>query len=429
MGKKSGIAKRMENTLIAHMGHNARRYTLGFIQSVLGNDLEPHLIDEMMLEVVFKAISRTEEINNPARDCWGNWDWQYSAAQRRGQLYVPEVDSKLNEIRIKPTTVQVLPRWPGNKAFALCLTHDVDVAYSFKTIKKLYRLTKRWLDQKEKSQSALAVINEVMMLMMRRLRHFRFSQLDSLQHYEDWLKLEDAYSFKSTFFFFPSWLQYPHHFDCVYHFDDNIMFSGRKMSIGEMMREIDRFGWEIGLHGSFNSATESGLLEFERRQIEEVIGREVISTRQHWLHYDPRITPLLQAQAGIKADSTEGFNRSIGFRAGTSFPYWKWDHASNRPLPVLEIPLHIMDSALFGENALEYNQETAISHSVQLMNEVQKFGGCLTLNFHPNYLNDQKYWNTYRFILEEAHSRDAWGCSIGQLYNWWNKKNPQVMDA
>jgi peptidoglycan/xylan/chitin deacetylase (PgdA/CDA1 family) len=252
------------------------------------------------------------------------------------------------------------------------------------------------------------------------------TRIDPLWHYEDWLKLEDRYGFRSTFFFFPSHVAKPSVWDAAYHFDDHVRFAGRSMRVRDMMQVIQRAGWDVGLHGSYYSATEPGILGDERSQIERVIGERVISIRQHWLHYDILRTPRLQAEAGLLCDSTQGFNRNIGFRAGTSFPYWCWDHESQSSLPVLEIPMHIMDGALFTTNALEYNLELAIHHCVQLLDRVAKVGGCLTLNWHPNYLNDDKWWSVYETLLEEAARRNAWGCSVGQLYSWWTQRERRL---
>lgn len=86
---------------------------------------------------------------------------------------------------------------------------------------------------------------------------------------------------------------------------DRIVFAGRLMTVSQMMQVIHRAGWEIGLHGSYYSATENGILGYEREQIQSVIKDPVISIRQHWLHYDITRTPRLQMEAGFRCDSTQ----------------------------------------------------------------------------------------------------------------------------
>ena len=252
-------------------------------------------------------------------------------------------------------------------------------------------------------------------------------QPDRLGHYEDWLELEKQYGFRSTFFFLAPEPTNAHVYDMDYLFSDSITYDGHTMTVAQMMREIGAAGWEIGLHGSYLSALDSKMMANQKHQIENVVKQEVRSVRQHYLQYDVAVTPRLQAEAGLVCDSTQGFNLSMGFRASTSFPYWCWDHQNGVKVPVLEIPMAIMDGSLFERDALGYNTEDAIRHCLALMSEVADVGGCLTLNWHPNYLNDARYWRTYSVILAEAANRNAWGCSAGQLYDWWTSRERRLL--
>jgi hypothetical protein len=218
-------------------------------------------------------------------------------------------------------------------------------------------------------------------------------------------------------------------YDSLYHYDDRVRLSGRAPKVREWMRELVSAGYDVGLHGSFHSALQPNLLAEQKRQVEDAVGQEVKSTRQHWLHYDARVTPRLQAASGLSADSTQGFNRNIGFRAGTAFPYFCWDFERSGPTSVLEIPQHVMDGALFTANALEYDADLALSHCVELMDRVEAVGGCLTLNWHPNSIEHPAYWSVYVQLLEEAARRGAWGCSMMQLHGWWTARAARIRSA
>lgn len=367
------------------------------------------------IELLFHELSRREELVNPIRDMWGNWDFSYGTAHMDGKIFIPWVDQLVRGLFVpnKEETV-----WPEGKKFAVCLTHDVD------SVPMKSSFIMGWRAWRKAIASGVSV-KEVFRLscaMGYRILKVAMGQekvdLDTLD-FKRWLDIERQYGFHSTFFFFPSAVSKPHLYDCLYVFSDLTYFNGRFMTVADMMCEIAQGGWEIGLHGSIYSATEAGLLYEQKRQIEMILGHEIISTRQHWLKYDVAITPKIQAKAGFLVDSTQGFNRSIGFRAGTSFPYPCWDHIEDEILPIWEVPQHIMDGALFTPNALEYNEDLAIRHCLRLMDEVEKVGGCLTLSWHPNHLNIPTYWNVYDALLKEAYRRDAWGCSVGELYNWW----------
>ena len=371
------------------------KYITKFLSSVgVSTDISRELKDE-----IFQGISRKEEAENRIKDGWGNWEWPYCQSHLDGKLYTPWLDTNL---KLNGKSI-----WPGGKKFALVLTHDVD-DISYMTPRKAFRQLLQHLRCKPKCVKTA----------MRDIRDL-FSRPNDNIELQKWMEIEDSFGFHSTFFFLPDKIEKPHLYDPVYRYGDEMPFDGRQISLKEAMQKIDQMGWGVGLHGSYYSATTPGLLKEQKTQLEAALGKEVISTRQHWLHYDINVTPVLQSEAGFKVDSTQGFNRSVGFRAGTAFPYFCFDHKSGKSLPILEVPLNIMDSALFNPNALEYNAEFAQKHCLKFLDIVESVGGCLTLNFHPNYLSDERFISTYKFILQEAHIRGAWGCSIEELYHFW----------
>ena len=407
---------------ISSMSPVAREYVRRFVSNILG-----YAVSEWSeADGILAELARQPELETGLRDRWGNWEWPYGDSQRRGQLYIPWLDQSIiarREQMAAPNRPPE-PRWPEGKRFALCLTHDVDYVSLYRTAQTLFRNASRAL---QSGRGPLKAAER----MVSDLYHWltRPSGADPLWRYEEWLKLEEHFGFKSTFFVFPSQPGRPHSYDCVYTLDDCVRYEGRKLPVRDMLQEIGQAGWEIGLHGSFRSATDPDLLKDEREQIEDSIARPVASIRQHWLHYDARLTPALQAAAGLKADSTQGFNRAIGFRAGTAFPYWCWDHVAGQPSAVLEIPLHIMDGALFSIGALEYNEELAIAHSRQLMDAVERVGGVLTLNWHAHGINTPAWWRVYERLLSQASSRGAWGCSAAQLYHWWVEREKRIQST
>jgi hypothetical protein len=402
----------------------AAEYVQAFVARVMSEgDVLPQLPRDIV-ETVFYELSRQEEYATSRRDLEGNWDWTFSEAQRRGELYVPHTDRCLktwvckHDSRLWTNARQ--RRWPQGKTFAICLTHDVDLVsrhlVSFRdcseSIRRILCTTGHRIE---------LVRNSARLVAKRLLYPVWVARMpsDDYWHLENWLMAEDRFGFKSTWFFMAGRLPVPHKWDTCYDHRGRVVFDDKRVTVREMMREIRRRGWDIGLHGSYNSAVDLRVLTDERRQVEDSCGEEVRSVRQHYLHYDVNITPKVQAQAGLRADSTQGFNRVVGFRAGTCFPYFCWDHQDGQALDILEVPQHAMDGALFMDFALGYDKEIAIRHMLRLMDEVAEMGGCLTLNWHANRLSDPVYWDTYVALLSEAKSRNAWGCSVQQLYEWW----------
>ena len=396
-----------------------REYATKWIRELGGQMLDSALIPEDLLRLVFRELSRQEETESSIRDQKGNWEWPYSEASIEGALYVPRLDVAVLKWAETRGGAKCLSRWPGNRPFAVCLTHDVDfISRRSASLSFVSELARRW--RRGGSGHAYQWAH---LFFRNTLKFFagpilRFRHADEYHCFDTCMDMEAKYGFKSTFFFFAEHLPAPHMWDCGYSHSDRLQFYGTRVTVRQMMREMLRRGWDVGLHGSYHAATDLSALREEKRQVEDSARETIQSIRHHYLHYDARITPSLHEEAGIKSDSTQGFNRNIGFRAGTSFPYLCWDHQAQRATDVLEIPMHIMDGALFQPNELACNTETAIGNVRTLVDRVAAVGGCLTVNWHPCWLNLHSYRDAYEFILAETYRRNAWGCGMKQMLNW-----------
>ena len=54
----------------------------------------------------------------------------------------------------------------------------------------------------------------------------------------------------------------------------------------DVMSELAQAGFDVGLHGSSASATDATILSAQRAVLEEAVGGEVRTIRQHWLHWN-----------------------------------------------------------------------------------------------------------------------------------------------
>ena len=118
----------------------------------------------------------------------------------------------------------------------------------------------------------------------------------------------------------------------------------RDKRLQEKCCELLSDGHKIGLHGSFYSAEDETLFFKEKEALEEVINAGINKTRQHWLNYSEISTPYILDKAGIKFDSSIGFNDILGFRSGIASIYNPYDHRNQRAFSFYEMPLVIMDA-------------------------------------------------------------------------------------
>ncbi|HEX3868443.1 MAG TPA: polysaccharide deacetylase family protein [Gemmatimonadaceae bacterium] len=400
-------------------------YALRFVRNSVGGSVSRLDLDAAAWQAVFDALSRREERESAVRDEWGNWDWISIDVDRRHEYRTPWLDRNL-AAHLNIDTV-ARPRWPDGKRFALCLTHDVDsVSHRRTPFASVVEAVRRLGGDGTARERSFMLVRACgkYVLQAPRLR----GGPDPIWHYEDWLRVEAQYGFRSTFFGFPEHVAKPHACDADYRMRDRVVFDRVRMTAGEMLRRIAESGWEVGVHGSFHSALDATILRDEREQIERAIGADVRSVRQHYLHYDAARTPAVQYAAGLYVDSTLGFNGGIGFRSGTALPYWCWDWSEGDELPLLEIPQHVMDGAVFRDFA-PGGADDGLARVLRLVDDVQAVGGCLTLNWHPEYLNHSRYWDMYVAVLEHAHRRNAWGCSVRDIYDWWLRRDRMLDGA
>ena len=75
------------------------------------------------------------------------YDYSHSPQNKLGKLYDPSIDQLWVERE------GVTPKWPNNKPYAVCITHDVDViSYQSKkeNIRRMKHVLKTWSQQNAK---------------------------------------------------------------------------------------------------------------------------------------------------------------------------------------------------------------------------------------------------------------------------------------
>ena len=340
-------------------------------------------------------------------------DFAFNILHPLGLLYRPVVDEDfLNNGGQKPV-------WPDGKPFAVCLTHDVD-AVSLYSLKQSMRARRLQFEKEHLTRKRVKFLLGFGANLAASLK--RSWERDPLHCYERWLEAEKEVSAHSTFFFWPGWssIGKRHTTDCSYELFDSVEFESQEVSAGEMIQEIDRRGWEVGLHPSWYSFNSLEELKRQKNALENVVHHELVSVRQHCLHYDIRNTPRIHAAAGFKYDSTLGFNDNVGFRFGTCYPWFLYDLKTEEQLPIMEIPLIVQDGAMLNPNkGLRLDEDNAFEYVMRVARTVEKVGGVLTLLWHTNHIIDQAWWNLYMRILKYLKHKDVWFASVREIGEWW----------
>lgn len=333
-------------------------------------------------------------------------DYAFSALNASGCLYTPVAD------RARLASGRTPPKWPNGKKFAVCLSHDVDhiSRYALGASWRGFRLALAAAGSGKRDPVRLiAGVGKCLASALHRGR-------DPLHNFESWVDLESSYSSRSTFFFFPERVSTRHQSDCVYRYSDRLRFRGKKITVRRLIRELRDAGNEIGLHPSWHACENAAELRRQKAQLEDVLQKEIVSVRHHFLHFNPKTTPGAQEEAGFLYDSTVGFNRNIGFRYGTCWPFPLWDWRRQIASRVIEVPLCIQDGALFSSNAMALTYDAALNYVKGLFDVVEEVGGVLTLLWHPDAVAyDAKRWKLYETILAMSVSKGAWLATVSEI--------------
>ncbi len=193
--------------------------------------------------------------------------------------------------------------------------------------------------------------------------------------------------------------------------------------IVETIGKLAAAGCEIGLHG-IDAWLDSIDGQKELEEVRRITGAREIGVRMHWLYYDQQSAAALE-RAGAAYDSTVGYKETVGYRSGTTQAY--------KPLDVnrlLELPMHVMDTALFYPAYMGLSQAQASEILEQLVDTVSRLGGCMTVNWHDRSLSPERLWYAcYRDLVEDLKSRGAWFATAGQAVSWFQKRRSVVFET
>jgi len=180
----------------------------------------------------------------------------------------------------------------------LILTHDVD-----------------WSRKGPSVEHVLTRLNRFELSHRYRFFSLRENIYNGIQ---DIMEAEQRQGMKSTFFF-----------RVLY--DDNTTAE----LYSDVISELRRGGWEIGLHA--NNGTDLGDIQAEKKVLEKLYANEIYSLRVHYLRIEPEIIPRLST-IGVKFDSSICISKAKPSLESTGCLLYN---------EVVELPISVMDTYMF----------------------------------------------------------------------------------
>jgi peptidoglycan/xylan/chitin deacetylase (PgdA/CDA1 family) len=376
-----------------------------------------------LVRAAFWLLSRQEEWGHNNRDAFGRFDDSASWLVRHGLAEVPVVNlyaGLLAQLVAEVAADLGLPLlrkqpWPHGRRYAVVLSHDVDDAGRFSP-RQGYRLLRNAVGQRSPRGMARGIYYT-----LGGLGHNLSRKRDPYWNFEEVMGLEAEAGFRSTFFFVPE----------AESADRDPPYVLDTPRLRDLLVQLRAEGWEVAVHGNYDSYLDPESLRAQREKLEQVSGGSVRGVRQHYLRLKVPDTFRAQAGAGFAYDGTLGYRGHVGFRAGAAFPCHPFDPDSGEKLSLLELPLTVMDGPLFWQ--LKLSPPEAAARTLALLDKVRSVGGLAVLLWHQRAWHEGRYpgWGrVYGQVVDHLRQEgQAWVATAGQVADWWLARQAVQLEA
>jgi len=342
-------------------------------------------LDRGALSAIFWLLSGKSEMACSERDSHERVPAARMRLVELGLLDLPVVDLLAEYLidRVR-SMCQVLPKPQGD--FRIIPTHDVDAPYKY-----AFRTPFEFI----RGLAADAVRGEPLSNLIRApllWRRVRSGDIDSdpFNCFARILALNESHGLQSEFYFIAN-----HSAGRI----DGDYDIGHPLMRALLKNVVDR-GHLVGLHSSYNAPFDSNILRRERARLQKLAvdsgyRHSIDFVRNHYLRFNPLITPGVLSTCGFTHDSTLGFADVAGFRRGTCRPFPLWDIEKNQPLDIIERPLIAMECSLISDRYEGLSHADAVVRLDRLKAECRRFGGHMVVLWHNNYLRSDEDFELY----------------------------------
>jgi hypothetical protein len=327
-----------------------------------------------LFAALFFLLSRYEEYQSAERDEHGRFPARASLAFRQGFLEVPVADRWLAQL-----ARSLEERFPGlsiaRPAFSFCPTFDIDQAWAF-------RHKPAW---RQMGGLAKDAIQGRFRLVFERIGVWSGLIPDPFDRFSFILESHKAAGFTPIFFFL---VGDPGPYDKNNPPQDPAFLN----LVGKIAAQAP-----VGLHPSYRSAGVPERLSMEKKRLEQLTGRKVKMSRQHFLRLNLPISYQQLLEAGIREDFTMGYADAPGFRAGTAVPFFWYDLEKEERTSLLVHPFMAMDVTL--RQYLGLSPDSAVEKVRSLAQQVRQTGGAFTTIWHNSSFHRAGGWNGWKRVF------------------------------
>lgn len=327
----------------------------------------------------FYLLSRYEEYLPHVKDVHGRFSPKDSLAFQNDFLRLPVVDIWANKLLDR-----LLERFPDleikRKSYKYTSIIDVSTSHCY-----AHRGFTRSL-----AGFLLDLGNFRLRRLFKRIAVWFNPKNDPYNNFAFLIDIKKKYNLNCIFFFqFASYSTY----------DKNV--SPNNNSFRFLIKSIADY-CKVALATSYSSFNDSELLKKEKKNLEGVINRQVEYSRIRYNRVDVPQTYRDLVDAGFTDDFTMGYTHEIGFRAGTSFPFYLYDINMEVQQPIRVHSFAFHDYALHEDTSMNDILEKVKS----LYQEAKKVNGELISVFSNELLGTEHnidWKRTYETVINKYH--------------------------
>lgn len=323
----------------------------------------------------FYLLSRYEEYLPHQKDMYGRYAHENSLAFKHDFLHQPLVNSWIKDFASAlqnkfPALIITFP------VFKFTPTYDIDIAYSFKH-KGLFRNVGGFL----KAPS------------FERIKFLLGLCKDPFDTYDWLIALHEQYKLNPVYFFLVTAR------NALY--DKNIL--PQKNAMHQLIKKhADKYA--VGIHPSWQSGDNDGLLTTEIAQLRQMSQKEITSSRQHYIRFNLPVGYRRLLKENISQDYSMGYGSINGFRASVAASFLWYDLERNESTSLRIHPFCFMEANAYYEQKL--TAAAAFEELMQYYAACKEVNGELITIWHNHMLgNDPLYkgWGTmYKNFLTKV---------------------------
>jgi hypothetical protein len=318
----------------------------------------------------FYLLSRYEEYLPHNKDKFGRYAHENSLAFKEDFIHLPLINIWVNDfiISLQQHYPALKPQLPS---FQFQPTYDIDIAFSYQH--------KGWIRN---------IGGFIRQPSSERLKVLLGWQQDPFDCF-DWLQqLHETKKLSPIYFFLVA--------EKNGLYDKNILPTKPAM---QALIKKHAAKYTIGIHPSWRSGDEKGLLLKEKKMLEQITGQPVVASRQHFIRFNLPDGYQRLMEAGISADYSMGYGSINGFRASVASSFY-WYNLQKEETTSLRIhPFCFMEANSFYQQ--HFTPAQALEEMMHYYQVCKHANGTFISIWHNHTLGTDKLFEGWRVVYEQ----------------------------